>query len=59
MAVEIQTNGDSGGNSSLGFLLGAVLVAVAVVGFSMWDDSKSHQGAPSAPAPVHVTVKGK
>jgi len=58
MAVEIETN-SGGGNTFLAFILGAVLVAVAVVGFFMWDNFKSHQGAPSAPAPVHVTVKGK
>ncbi len=58
MAVEIETNG-GGGNAFLAFVLGAVLVAVAVVGFFMWDNFKSHQGAPSAPAPFHVTVKGK
>jgi hypothetical protein len=56
MAVEIQTNG-GGGNAFLAFVLGAALVAVAVVGFFMWDNFKSHQGAPSAP--IHVTVKGK
>ena len=58
MAVEIQTNG-GGGNTFLAILLGAVLVVVAVVAFFMWDNFKSHQGAPSAPAAVHVTVKGK
>ena len=59
MAVEIQTNGGGGGNTVLAFLVGAVLVVVAVVGFFMWDNFKSHQGAPSSSAPVHVTVKGK
>ena len=57
MAVEIRPDsGGSGGNVVLSFILGAVLVAVAVVGFFMWDNYKSHQGAP---APVSVTVKGK
>ena len=34
------------------------LLAVAVVGFFMWDNFKSG-GAPAAPAAVHVTVKDK
>ncbi len=43
-----------GGNVLLSFLLGGVLVAVAVVGFFMWDNYKSHTGgAPSAT----ITVK--
>jgi hypothetical protein len=58
MAVEIQTNG-GGANSFIAFLLGAVLIAVAVVAFFMWDNFKSHQGAPASPAAVHVTVKDK
>jgi hypothetical protein len=58
MAVEIQTNG-GGGNTFVAFILGAVLIAVGVVAFFMWDNFKSHQGAPAAPAAVHVTVKGK
>ncbi len=57
MATEINTNGGGSGNVLLSFLLGAVLVAVAIVGFFMWDNYKSHQGA--GPAPVHITVKGK
>lgn len=59
MATEINTNGGRGsGNVALSFILGAVLVAVAIVGFFMWDNYKSHAGAGTAPA-VHVTVKGK
>ena len=58
MAVEINP-GNGGSNTILAFLLGGVLVAVAVVGFFMWDNFKAHQGAPSSPAAVHVTVKGK
>ncbi len=54
MAVEIETSGGSG-NVLIGFLLGAVLVAVAIVGFFMWDNYKSHAGAP-APAAT-ITVK--
>ena len=57
MAVEINP-GNSGSSTFLAFLLGGVLVAVAVVGFFMWDNFKSHQGAPSAPAAsIHLTVK--
>jgi len=36
-----------GANTLLGFLLGAVLVAVGIVGFFMWDNYKSG-GAPKA-----------
>jgi len=46
MAVEIEGSGGSG-NVLIGFLLGAVLVAVAIVGFFMWDNYKSHAGAPT------------
>ena len=56
MAVEVDNSG-GGGNVLIGFLLGAVLIAVAIVGFFMWDNYKSG-AAHSAPAAVHVTVKG-
>jgi hypothetical protein len=57
MAVEINP-GNGGSNTVMGFLLGGVLVAVAVVAFFLWDNFKSHQGAPSAPAAaIHLTVK--
>ena len=55
MAVEVDNSGGGGGNVLLGFLLGAVLIAVAIVGFFMWDNYTSHAGAP-APAAT-VTVK--
>jgi hypothetical protein len=58
MAVEINTDGGgnaSGGNVVLGFILGAVLLAVAVVGFLMWDNYKSG-GAPKA---IVVTGQNK
>ncbi|HXS05969.1 MAG TPA: hypothetical protein VN723_04200 [Rhizomicrobium sp.] len=58
MAVEVNS-GDGGGNSFVAFLLGVVLVIVGIIGFFMWDNYKSHQGAPSAPAAVQLTVKGK
>ena len=54
MAVEVDNSG-GGGNVMLGFLLGAVLIAVAIVGFFMWDNYKSHTGG-GAPTAV-VTVK--
>ncbi len=51
MATEINTGGDGGGgNTLIGFMLGAVLVAVAIVGFFMWDNYKSHTGG--APATI-------
>ena len=49
MAVEVDNSG-GGGNVLIGFLLGAVLLAVAVVGFFMWDNYKSHTGGGGAPA---------
>ncbi len=39
--------GGSGGSAVLGFILGAVVLVVAVVGFFMWDNYKSG-GAPKA-----------
>lgn len=56
MAVEVNNGGSGSGSVLTAFLLGAVLVVVAIVGFFMWDNYKSHQGAPAAPS-VHVTVK--
>jgi len=53
MAVEIDNSG-GGGNVLLAFLLGAVMIAVAIVGFFMWDNYKSHTGG--APTAI-VTVK--
>jgi hypothetical protein len=48
MAVIInKDNGGGGGNVLLGLILGAVLLAVGVVGFFMWDNYKSG-GAPKA-----------
>ena len=59
MPVEvINTGGSGGGKVIMAFILGAVLLAVAVVAFFMWDNFKSG-GAHSAPAAVHVTVKPK
>jgi hypothetical protein len=56
MAVEVDTNG-GGGNVLIGFLLGAVLLAVAIVGFFMWDNYKSHTGSASAPTATIVVKK--
>jgi hypothetical protein len=60
MAVEINTDGGGGGSGNvlMAFLLGAVLVIVGVVGFFMWDNYKSHQGAGTPPG-VTLTIKGK
>ena len=59
MPVEvINTDGGGGGKVVMAFILGAVLLAVAVVAFFMWDNFKSG-GAHSAPTAVHVTVKPK
>jgi len=53
MIVETKSGGS--GNVLLAFLLGAVLVAVAVIGFFMWDNYKSGAGKP-APG-ISLTVK--
>ena len=56
MTTIIEKDGGSGGgNTFLGFLLGAVLIVVAIVGFFMWDNYKSG-GAPKA---VTVTTQNK
>jgi len=47
MTVVINKDGGGGGYTFLGLILGAVLVAVAAVGFLMWDNYKSG-GAPKA-----------
>jgi hypothetical protein len=55
---EIMADDNSGGaNTFIGFLLGAVLVAVGVVGFFMWDNYKSHTGG-GAPAATITVKKG-
>jgi hypothetical protein len=44
-----------GGNTVLAFLVGAVMVGVAVIGFFMWDNYKSHtSGAPGASITLNV-----
>jgi hypothetical protein len=53
--IEKDSGGGGGGNTFLGFLLGAVLIAVAIVGFFMWDNYKSG-GAPKA---IVVTGQSK
>lgn len=45
--IEKDGNGGGGGNAVIGFILGAVLLAVGIVGFLMWDNYKSG-GAPKA-----------
>ena len=56
MAIEVDNSG-GGGNVLVGFLLGAVLIAVAIVGFFMWDNYKSHTGGGAAPSSATITVK--
>ena len=56
MAVEVDNSG-GGGNVLIGFLLGAVLIAVAIVGFFMWDNYKSHTGSASSPTATIVVKK--
>ena len=45
--IEKDSGGGGGGMGIMGFILGAVMLAVAVVGFLMWDNYKSG-GAPKA-----------
>jgi hypothetical protein len=45
--IEKDSGGGGGGNAVMGFILGAVLIVVAIVGFFMWDNYKSG-GAPKA-----------
>jgi hypothetical protein len=48
MATIIEKDGGGGvGNAVLGFILGAVLIVVGIIGFFMWDNYKSG-GAPKA-----------
>jgi len=54
MAVIIDKEG-GGGMGIMGFILGAVLLSVAVVGFFMWDSYKSG----NAPKAVIVTGQPK
>ena len=53
MTPEIHEVNEGGNNTFIGFLLGAVLVGIGVVGFFMWDNYKSHAAAPS---PTIVTL---
>ena len=61
--AEIINTGDSGrgggGNVVVGVILGAVMLAVAVGAFFMWDNFKSGGGAPSIPSAIHVTTTNK
>ena len=55
MIIE-NSGGSNGGSVLLAFLVGVVMVGVAIVGFFMWDNFKSG-GHAAAPAAIHVTVK--
>jgi len=58
MAVEVDNSGGGGSNVLVGFLLGAVMVAVAIVGFFMWDNFKSHSGGGATPTATITVKKG-
>jgi hypothetical protein len=49
-------NGSGGGNTVLAFIVGAVLVAVVVIGFFMWNGSQS--GAPAPKPGIELKVQG-
>jgi hypothetical protein len=53
--IEKDGGGGGGGNAVMGFILGAVMIVVAIVGFFMWDNYKSG-GAPKA---IIVTGQSK
>jgi hypothetical protein len=55
MIIE-NSGGSSGGSVFLAFVIGAVMVGVAIVGFFMWDNFKSGGHPGGAPA-INVTVK--
>ena len=56
---KIMADDNSGGaNTFIGFLLGAVLVAVGIVGFFMWDNYKSHTGGGATPTATITVKKG-
>ena len=56
MAVIInKDDGGSGGSAVLGFILGAVMLVAAVIGFFMWDNYKSG----GAPKSVTITEHSK
>jgi hypothetical protein len=48
-------NGGGGGNTALAFIVGAVLVAIGIFGFFMWNGS--HSG-PAPKAGIELNVKG-
>jgi hypothetical protein len=56
MIVE-NSSGGGGGNAVLGFLLGGVLVVVAIIGFFMWDNYKSHTGGAQPASNITLNVK--
>ena len=53
--IEKDGNGGGGGNVVMGFIMGAVLLAVGIVGFFMWDNYKSGGG----PKAIVVTGQNK
>ena len=57
MATIIEKDGNDGGGSNavIGFIMGAVLIVVGIVGFFMWDNYKSG-GTPKA---IVVTGQNK
>ena len=57
MATNFEDPGGGTANVLIGFLLGAVLIAVSIVGFFMWDNYKSHTGGASAPTATIVVKK--
>ena len=62
MAEIINTGGSGsggGGNVVVGVVLGAVMLAVAVGAFFIWDNFKSGGAAPSIPSAIHVTTTNK
>ena len=54
--VVVDKGGSGGGNTMLAFIVGAVLVAVGVIGFFMYNGSHGGGAAPKPAASISVDV---
>ena len=56
MATIIEKPEGGGGTAFLAFIVGALLLGVAIVGFFMWDGYKSGGGGAPAKTDIHITT---
>ena len=56
MATIIEKPEGGGGTAFLSFIVGAVLVGVAIVGFFMWDNYKAHNGGGSSSTNITISA---